>query len=156
MIPFAAGECATFECTIQASDSVTKMVWLKDNKPMDDRLADRVKTTADGQTYKLQIENVLESDSGIYIARAANGDGQATCTAQLVVQECKSCTLYRITMILLTLFFLVTVTEEEKKARAEANSPIFLVRLKDTELLENTYLRFMIKVKGDPNPDLKL
>lgn len=51
---------------------------------------------------------------------------------------------------------MITVTEEEKKARAEANSPIFLVRLKDTELLENTYLRFMIKVKGDPNPDLKL
>lgn len=50
----------------------------------------------------------------------------------------------------------IAVSPEEKKARAEANSPIFLVRLKDTELLENTYLRFMIKVKGDPNPEIKL
>jgi hypothetical protein len=48
------------------------------------------------------------------------------------------------------------VNPEEKKARAEANAPIFLVRLKDTELLENTYLRFMIKIKGDPNPEVKL
>lgn len=64
------------------------MVWLKDNKPMDDRLADRMTTTLDGDTYKLEIENVLESDSGIYTAHASNGDGQATCTAQLVVQEC--------------------------------------------------------------------
>jgi hypothetical protein len=48
------------------------------------------------------------------------------------------------------------VSEEEKRRRAEANSPLFVVKLKDTELLENTYLRFMIKVKGQPNPTLKL
>jgi hypothetical protein len=48
------------------------------------------------------------------------------------------------------------VSEEEKKRRAEANAPLFVVKLKDTELLENTYLRFMIKVKGQPNPTLKL
>ncbi|KAJ8674084.1 hypothetical protein QAD02_005346, partial [Eretmocerus hayati] len=134
MLHVIAGECATFECTLKSEDLATKMMWLKDNKPMDDRLADRVKQTSEGKNYKLEIENVSESDSGIYIARASNTDGQAHCTAQLVVQE---------------------LTAEEKKARAEANSPIFLVRLKDTELLENTYLRFMIKVKGDPNPDLK-
>lgn len=56
----------------------------------------------------------------------------------------------------LSIFFIRLVTPEEKKARAEANAPIFLVRLKDTELLENTYLRFMVKVKGDPNPEMKL
>jgi hypothetical protein len=54
------------------------------------------------------------------------------------------------------LFCYMLVSEEEKKRRAEANSPLFVVKLKDTELLENTYLRFMIKVKGQPNPTLKL
>ena len=48
------------------------------------------------------------------------------------------------------------MSSEEKKARAEAGAPFFLVRLKDTELLENTYLRFMIKIKGDPAPEVKL
>ncbi|XP_024880177.1 obscurin isoform X5 [Temnothorax curvispinosus] len=134
LIHAIAGEVATFECTMLTSDSTTRMQWLKDNKPMEDKLADRVTTTMADNTCKLEIQNVHESDSGIYIARALNANGEATCTAQLVVQQLSS---------------------EEKKARAEANAPIFLVRLKDTELLENTYLRFMIKVKGDPNPEMK-
>ncbi|XP_020711856.2 obscurin isoform X2 [Athalia rosae] len=135
LIHAIAGESASFECTLNESDVPPKMLWLKDNKPLDDKLADRVKIrTINNRTFKLEIQNALESDSGIYTARAVNGDGTASCTAQLIVQE---------------------LTAEERKARAEANAPIFLVRLKDTELLENTYLRFMIKVKGDPNPDLK-
>ncbi|XP_046753439.1 obscurin isoform X7 [Diprion similis] len=135
LIHAIAGESASFECTLNDNDSPSRMHWLKDNKPLDDKLADRVVTsTENNSTFKLEIANVSESDSGIYTARAVNGDGIATCTAQLIVQE---------------------LTSEERKARAEANAPIFLVRLKDTELLENTYLRFMVKVKGDPHPDLK-
>ncbi|XP_026827528.1 obscurin isoform X4 [Ooceraea biroi] len=134
LIHAIAGEVATFECTMLTSDATTRMQWLKDNKPMEDKLADRVTTTLENNMCKLEIQNVHESDSGIYIARALNANGEATCTAQLVVQQ---------------------LSPEEKKARAEANAPIFLVRLKDTELLENTYLRFMIKVKGDPNPEIK-
>nr|XP_033338378.1 obscurin isoform X2 [Megalopta genalis] len=134
LIHAVAGEMATFECTLLYTDSTTLVQWLKDNKPLDDKLADRVTASAVGKTFKLTLQNVLESDSGIYIARAMNSEGQSTCTAQLVVQK---------------------LTPEEKKARAEANAPIFLVLLKDTELLENTFLRFMVKVKGDPNPEMK-
>ncbi|XP_011689399.1 PREDICTED: muscle M-line assembly protein unc-89 isoform X3 [Wasmannia auropunctata] len=134
LIHAIAGEVATFECTMLTSDPTVRLQWLKDNKPMEDKLADRVTTTITDNMCKLEIQNVHESDSGIYIARALNANGEATCTAQLVVQQ---------------------LSPEEKKARAEANAPIFLVRLKDTELLENTYLRFMIKVKGDPNPEIK-
>lgn len=52
--------------------------------------------------------------------------------------------------------YLILVTPEERKARNALNAPYFLVALKDTEILQNTYLRFMVKVKGDPNPDVKL
>ncbi|XP_043277221.1 obscurin isoform X7 [Venturia canescens] len=134
VIHIIAGENASFECTMASGTDTTKMQWFKDNKPLSDKLADRVVISSTENTFKLTIKHVLEADSGIYTARAANGDGKASCTAQLVVQN---------------------LTPEEKKARAEANAPIFLVSLKDTELLENTYLRFMIKVKGDPNPELK-
>ncbi|XP_039304591.1 obscurin isoform X4 [Solenopsis invicta] len=134
LIHAIAGEVATFECTMLTSDPTTRLQWLKDNKPMEDKLADRVTTTLSDNICKLEIQNVHESDAGIYIARALNVNGEATCTAQLIVQK---------------------LSPEEKKARAEANAPIFLVRLKDTELLENTYLRFMIKVKGEPNPEIK-
>ncbi|XP_063991062.1 obscurin isoform X5 [Diachasmimorpha longicaudata] len=129
-----AGESATFECTLETSGSASRLHWLKDNKPLDDKLADRINITSTENSFKLKILNVMESDTGIYTARAANGDGNATCTAQLIVEN---------------------LTADERKAKAEAKAPVFLVRLKDTELLENTYLRFMIKVKGDPNPDVK-
>lgn len=85
---YTAGESATFECTLESS-STCQMRWLKDNKPMEDKLADRVNITSTDTSFKLQIRNVIESDSGIYTACAANGDGKTTCTAQLVVENRK-------------------------------------------------------------------
>ncbi|XP_043471829.1 obscurin isoform X5 [Leptopilina heterotoma] len=134
LIHVIAGESATFECVLASIFAQTKMQWLKDNRPFNDKLADRVKISRADSSFKLEINNVLESDSGIYTARAVSGDSKASCTAQLIVTD---------------------LTPEERKARLDGNKPDFLVRLKDTELLENTYLRFMIKVKGDPNPELK-
>ncbi|XP_033229348.1 obscurin isoform X3 [Belonocnema kinseyi] len=128
------GESATFECVLQSAFASTKMQWLKNNRPFEDKLADRVKISRNDSSFKLEINNVLEADSGIYVARAVDGESKASCTAQLIVTD---------------------LTPEERKARADGNKPFFLVSLKDTELLENTYLRFMIKVTGNPNPDLK-
>lgn len=86
---YAAGESATFECTLESSSESCRMHWLKDNKPLDDKIADRVKITSTDKLFKLEITNVSASDSGIYTARAANGEGNATCTAQLVVESRK-------------------------------------------------------------------
>lgn len=47
-------------------------------------------------------------------------------------------------------------TPEEKKAIAEQNTPHFIVQLNDTEVMENTFLRFMLKVNGEPRPKLEL
>jgi len=80
------------------SDPTIKMQWLKDNKPMEDKLADRVTTTITDNVCKLEIQNVHESDSGIYIARALNANGEATCTAQLVVQQ-RKIKCYNITIL---------------------------------------------------------
>lgn len=79
-----------FECTLLYTDSTTRVQWLKDNKPLEDRLADRLTASATGKTFRLTLQNVLESDSGIYIARAMNSEGQSTCTAQLIVQQRES------------------------------------------------------------------
>lgn len=58
---------------------------------MEDRLADRVLISSqnDNTAFKLEVQHCRESDSGVYTARATNAVGAATCTAQLVVQECK-------------------------------------------------------------------
>lgn len=53
-------------------------------------------------------------------------------------------------------FAVRTETEEEKKSYAEQNTPYFAVRLKDTEIMEHTFLRFMVKVIGEPRPKIEL
>ncbi|XP_041975027.1 obscurin-like isoform X5 [Aricia agestis] len=128
------GENATFECVVQDSVERVTVTWLKDNKPLTDRLMDRVNVAAEGGRHRLQVLHCREDDTGLYTARAENVKGNAHCTAQLVVHE---------------------LTPEERKQKAALNAPYFIVALKDTEILLNTYLRFMVKVKGDPNPDVK-
>lgn len=39
---------------------------------------------------------------------------------------------------------------------AQQKSPMFIVQLHDTELIEGSDARFMIKVKGDPIPGVDL
>lgn len=51
-----------------------------------------------------------------------------------------------------TLIFLAAEHDETKTNVA----PVFLVQLKDVEMLEHTLFRFMIKVMGDPKPRVKL
>jgi hypothetical protein len=48
------------------------------------------------------------------------------------------------------------VSTEKRQELAATNSPYFVVQLKDTEVLENTILTFVVKVKGDPAPKVKL
>nr|CAH7742463.1 unnamed protein product [Callosobruchus chinensis] len=47
-----------------------------------------------------------------------------------------------------------TSIEQERAERAKTDKPEFLVSMKDAELLEETYLRFMVKVVGEPNPEV--
>ncbi|XP_035445096.2 obscurin isoform X4 [Spodoptera frugiperda] len=128
------GENAIFECLLRESKDV-KVTWLKDNKPLTDRLMDRCSISLENDGgFKLELKHCRESDAGVYTAIAENLKGNAHCTAQLVVQE---------------------LTAEERRERNALKAPYFLVALKDTEIMENTYLRFMVHVKGDPNPDVK-
>lgn len=63
---------------------------MKDNKPLEDPLADRMKfIEGANNTYKMELIHCRESDTGIYIAKATNGFEHSTCTAQLIVEKCK-------------------------------------------------------------------
>ncbi|KAK5640122.1 hypothetical protein RI129_010933 [Pyrocoelia pectoralis] len=123
------GESAVFEVALPvAPDNVA---WLKDNKLLSQ--SSRIKTSKfeKDKVHRLEIKETEASDAGLYSAVAANPFGTTTCSAQLIVLQ---------------------LTEQEKAERMETDKPVFLVQLKDTELLEDTYLRFMVKVKGDPHP----
>jgi hypothetical protein len=79
-----------FACALRESPDSVKVTWLKDNKPLTDRLMDRVLISADSSAHKLQLQHCREDDSGVYTARAENVKGNTHCTAQLIVQECES------------------------------------------------------------------
>ena len=48
------------------------------------------------------------------------------------------------------------VTEEERKERRERHLPHFVIRLKDTEILERASVVFMVKAEGQPEPSIEL
>ncbi|XP_046810938.1 obscurin isoform X2 [Lucilia cuprina] len=125
------GEPAHFE--IQYKEKPGLVIWLKDNKPLDDVLADRItQTEAAMNSYRLDIKNCSERDTGAYTAKATTGAEVTTCTAQLVVGQ----------------------SAEHDESRTNV-APIFLVSLKDAEMLENTMFRFLIKIMGDPKPKVE-
>lgn len=64
------------------------MTWLKDNRPLSDRLADRITITEENFVHRLEIKNITESDSGTYTARAENDCGVSFSTAHLIVEKC--------------------------------------------------------------------
>lgn len=129
-----AGEKATFDCALEV-DAPAQVTWLRNNKPLDDRFADRIQTVSKGRKHSLQMMNCRLDDSGLYTVVAANEDGSATCSASLVVQ---------------------VLTPEERETMAQQKCPVFLVVLHDTELIEGTSVRFMVKVKGEPIPSIEL
>ncbi|KAL1518226.1 hypothetical protein ABEB36_001883 [Hypothenemus hampei] len=124
------GETAHFEVLLK--ETPLEFKWLKNNKPLDDS-DDRIQTMSNKAEFKLTIKQVKEEDGGVYSAVAQNKAGHASCSAQLVVHE---------------------LSTMEREERARSDHPEFLVSMKDAELLENTYLRFMVKVVGEPNPDI--
>ncbi|XP_073813115.1 obscurin isoform X2 [Musca autumnalis] len=125
------GEPAHFE--IQYKEKPGKVTWLKDNKPLDDVLADRItQTEAPMNSYRLDIKNCSERDSGAYTAKASTGAEVTSCTAQLAVGQAAG--------------------HDESQTNV---APIFLCSLKDAEMLESTQFRFLIKIMGDPKPKVQ-
>ncbi|VEN40598.1 unnamed protein product [Callosobruchus maculatus] len=126
------GESTHFEVGLLTPPK--SLQWLKDNKALNGALASgRYEATKDkdGREFGLAIKDVKEEDAGTYTAVAQDEKGQQiTCSAQLVVHK------------------------QERAERAKTDKPEFLVSMKDAELLEDTYLRFMVKVVGEPNPEV--
>lgn len=89
MFDFSAGENAIFQCKLKDSTEAVKVTWLRDNKPLTDRLMDRCSISGTESDHKLELMHCREDDTGVYTAVAENVKGNAHCTAQLVVYECK-------------------------------------------------------------------
>ena len=82
----SAGEKAIFDCAVE-SDQPCTVTWLRNNRPLDDRFADRIQVVSKGRKHSLQMMNCRLDDSGLYTALAASEEGSTTCSASLVVQQ---------------------------------------------------------------------
>ena len=61
---------------------------MKDNKALDDALADRLKITSKDALFSLEISNCCPGDSGQYTCRVTAAGGEtATCSANLEVNN---------------------------------------------------------------------
>lgn len=68
---------------------------MKDNKPIGDAMADRVKIVAKENVFTLTIGSVKDEDKGQYTCRVTNANGEvATCSAQLEVHQRKMILLF--------------------------------------------------------------
>jgi len=131
----APGENATFEAAASTGTGVTA-TWLRDNKPLDDAMADRVKISSKGNQFTLVLMSCRPEDSGQYTCRVtANGGETATCSANLEVHN---------------------LTPAEKKQREESSHPTFIVKLRNSELIKDSASSFMIHCRGNPTPDVKI
>ena len=87
---FSAGENALLSCATDAAIAGLSATWLKDNKPLDDKLADRVKIVAKENHFTLELQNASPADSGQYTVRLSGNDGQnVACSAHLEVHKRK-------------------------------------------------------------------
>ena len=59
-------------------------------------------------------------------------------------------------MLLPNSYFVFIVTADEKKERDASNTPVYIVKLRDSEVILDSTASFMLHVKGNPNPTVEL
>lgn len=126
------------ECEVSSPEKPT-IQWLKDNVPL--KKSSRVQLSEEDGHYKLHINDVSTEDSGMYTIIASNSEGTRSCSAPLYVKPALS------------------VSKGDSRPTSPGgtilpHAPVFKVKLKDTELLEGTSVRFELVVRGCPEPEV--
>ncbi|XP_065300526.1 obscurin isoform X6 [Dermacentor albipictus] len=126
------------ECEV-SSPETAKVHWLKDNVPL--KKSARVQTSEEDGKYKLHINDASTEDSGMYTIIASNYEGTTSCSAPLYVKPAHS------------------VSKPDSRPTSPGgtvlpHAPVFKVKMKDTELLEGTSVRFELVVRGCPEPEV--
>ena len=136
-------------------------------------MADKAKITAKENVFSLELSGVQKGESGQYSCRVTDGNQVTiTCSANLEVHSRK---FYFFNYILLfekllvynkitkhhriqksLLFTYWIVTPAERKDREASNTPIFVVKLRDADLILDSTASLMLHVHGNPNPTVEL
>ncbi|RWS25061.1 muscle M-line assembly protein unc-89-like protein [Leptotrombidium deliense] len=137
MLNFKGGDDAVFECEIDA-ETFPNIEWLKDNEKLE--TSERITKTSIGSRHKLTIKSVTDEDAAVYTVVASNSNESVSSSATLSVKPDPS-------------------KGDSRPATPGGtllpHAPVFKVKLKDTELLEGTTVRFEIIVRAFPHATLQ-
>ena len=136
MLFFAVGESALFECRVSSGN--VNVQWLKDNKILSGNNY-RTSKSSDN-TYYLELSHLTLDDAGLYTIIASNARGESASSSS-------------------TLNVLSVLGDSRPTSPGGSflpHAPKFKVKLKDTELLEGTTVRFELIVRGLPIPNVSM
>ncbi|XP_053213912.1 obscurin-like isoform X4 [Panonychus citri] len=130
------GEKAVLECQVKSALPVN-VTWLKDNAKL--RESENVQFITSSDKFILTIDGITNDDSGLYTVIASNDKGKTSSSAALNVKQ--------------------DSLKPDSRPTTPGGSvlphpPKFKIKLKDTELLEGTTVRFEMIVRGLPIPNV--
>ncbi|RWS07257.1 Muscle M-line assembly protein unc-89-like protein [Dinothrombium tinctorium] len=129
-----SGETASFECEIESSSPLS-VQWMKNNEKISS--SDRLKVSSIGKKHTLTVKNINAEDASLYTIVATNEAGSVSSSATLSVKpgDSRPCT---------------------PGGTLLPHAPVFKIKLKDTELIEDSTVRFELLVRGMPHPTIEL
>ena len=161
------GETAVFECKVSSANM--NIQWLKDNKPLS---GDNFRTCKNNDICCLELSNVSHDDAGLYTIVASNAKESTSSSSTLNVLSgivvfifvffCSFHSQCHIQSLIITFFqhHLLFVALDSRPTSPGGSflphAPKFKVKLKDTELLEGTTVRFEVIVRGLPIPNISM
>lgn len=130
----AEGEKVVLEAAV-SGEPKPEIKWLLNNQAVTPN--ERKKATQDEQgNVRLEIDNILPEDKGVYTVKASNPSGDAKCFAQLIVKSQK-------------------VPEPTKPYEDIKIPPTFKEKFVDQSVIENNAIKFECIVTGKPAPKVK-
>jgi len=152
-LTLSVGEAAVFECKVSTSN--LNVQWLKDNKILS---GNHYRTRKSNDIYYLELNPLAPEDAGLYTIVASNSKESASSSSILNVLSGMPYRIYSPSAISTfpTLLALADSRPTSPGGSFLPHPPKFKVKLKDTELLENTTVRFEIIVRGLPIPSITM
>lgn len=123
-------ETVLLECELEPCKDQLTLEWLKDNKVLN--IAGRYVSSNQDNTYTLQINKAIARDTGTFALTATSPYAQTISSCKVTVKP------------------LERQSSRAQTPDATPSVPVFKVKLKDTELKENSTVRFELHVTGQP------
>ncbi|XP_028662306.1 myosin light chain kinase, smooth muscle [Erpetoichthys calabaricus] len=127
------GQDFVLQCSVEGKP-LPQITWL-----LNDKTILYAHTTYENQIARLNVQDALPEDDGIYSCVAENSFGRAVCSAKVVIKEKEATKCSK-------------SSEEENLNKKFA--PVFVKGLNDLQVMDGSQVRMTVEVRGNPKPEL--